>query len=201
MSPLNPKQILFCELYSINQNAIAVANGVIVFDEIPERYYVYFLINPLNNNIFYIGKGKGNRKDQHLQEHKKQRFNNSAKHSEISEILKAGEEPTVVIFSNNLSEEEAYRQESILINKFKSLKITNQACGQLDQMHLSKEWAKLWLSKVIPFARWKEIKNPTKDEEVLYRKIIASLKDISINGSITRIIQTTTAAGTTITYA
>ena len=30
-----------------------------------EKFYVYILINSLNNEIFYVGKGSGNRKDQH----------------------------------------------------------------------------------------------------------------------------------------
>ena len=31
-------------------------------------YYVYLYINPTNNSIFYVGKGKGNRAFEHLDE-------------------------------------------------------------------------------------------------------------------------------------
>jgi hypothetical protein len=29
-------------------------------------YYVYLLIDPRNDKVFYVGKGKGNRVNQHL---------------------------------------------------------------------------------------------------------------------------------------
>jgi len=32
----------------------------------PSGFYVYFLINPLNNKVFYVGKGIGKRAWQHL---------------------------------------------------------------------------------------------------------------------------------------
>ena len=50
-----------------------------------DKFYVYILINSLNNEIFYVGKGSGNRKDQHIIEtHKifkqsKEYANNSRK--------------------------------------------------------------------------------------------------------------------------
>lgn len=38
-------------------------------DENGQSFYVYCLINSLNNSIIYVGKGKGNRSKQHLKEY------------------------------------------------------------------------------------------------------------------------------------
>lgn len=79
------------------------------------NYYVYALIDPRDNKIFYIGKGKGNRVFSHISaaissEEENLRLN------VIRNILNEGLEVKHFIIRHNLSEQEAYLLESTLID-------------------------------------------------------------------------------------
>jgi len=75
-----------------------------------EKYYVYVYYDPRNFKIFYIGKGKGKRKQAHLRD-----FSQSEKAKTIKDIQKEGLEPIVRVIANNLTEKEALLVESTLI--------------------------------------------------------------------------------------
>jgi len=78
------------------------------------NFYVYGLIDPRNDLLFYIGKGKGNRFESHFKE--KKTFNsNFNKIDLIEELNKEGLDCKVIIFVKNISEEEAFALEKILI--------------------------------------------------------------------------------------
>lgn len=78
------------------------------------NFYVYGLIDPRNDSLFYIGKGKGNRFESHFKE--KKTFNsNSDKISLIEELSKEGLDCKVIIFVKNINEDEAFALEKILI--------------------------------------------------------------------------------------
>lgn len=77
-------------------------------------FYVYGLIDPRNDLLFYIGKGKGNRSKSHFKE--KKSFNsNFDKINLIEELNKEGFDCKVIIIVKNISEEEAFSLEKILI--------------------------------------------------------------------------------------
>ncbi len=65
-------------------------------------YYVYLLIDPEKNEIFYVGKGKGNRCFEHLNGD-----NNSPAKNKISDLRKRGIEPQIEILIHGLSNEKA----------------------------------------------------------------------------------------------
>lgn len=95
-------------------------------------FYVYGLIDPRTNKIFYIGKGRGNR----VFEHEKESLNNpdheKLKLNKISEIKKAGLQVKKIIINSNLTEDEAFAAEAALINAFnyvEDTKLTNIAAG------------------------------------------------------------------------
>ena len=62
-----------------------------------KQYYVYILIDPCDNKVFYVGMGQGRRGNQHLQDALKEQENDENTWSEkirrILAIKKAGSEP------------------------------------------------------------------------------------------------------------
>ena len=85
------------------------------------KYYVYALIDPRDGNPFYIGKGKGNRLYNHV--------NDAVKTSQITdkldvirEIRSSGNHVRHVIIRHGLDEDDAFKIESSLID----LRHTNQ---------------------------------------------------------------------------
>ncbi len=95
-------------------------------------YYVYALLNPLTNKVFYIGKGIGNRAFDHKQEVLKNHSDfDSLKKTEIKEILYQNIDIQHLIIRHGLTENEAFLLESTLIdyhNTFIS-KLTNEVAG------------------------------------------------------------------------
>lgn len=105
-------------------------------------YYVYGLIDPRNDQFFYIGKGTGNR----VFNHEKESLNNSdsdkLKLKTIQEIKNAGLEVEKVIINSNLTEQEAFVAEASLINAFNyigDIELTNIVAGHHSLKALSVE--------------------------------------------------------------
>lgn len=77
-----------------------------------ENFYVYVYIDPRNYEEFYYGKGKGNRKDDHL------KFDDDTQKTRIiKEILNEGLKPIIKVIARNLTEKEALLVEKTLIWK------------------------------------------------------------------------------------
>ena len=79
------------------------------------RYYVYALVDPRDNRIFYIGKGRDNRVFQHAEA---ALVDNTPgmKLDTIRSIISEGKEVAYYIIRHNLEENEAYLIESTLID-------------------------------------------------------------------------------------
>ena len=87
------------------------------------EYYVYVYIDPRNHEEFYYGKGKGSRKNAHLESEA-----DTEKTKRIAVIRKAGLEPIIRVVARGLTEEEALLVEKTLLHKLgKSL--TNISSG------------------------------------------------------------------------
>src|SRR5690242_718409 len=77
-------------------------------------YYIYLYIDPIDNKIFYIGKGKGNRVFDHLTDE-----SDTKKTLKIKEILNSGKEPKIEILIHGIKDEEtALRIECAVIDIF-----------------------------------------------------------------------------------
>lgn len=105
-------------------------------------YYVYGLVDPRNKQIFYIGKGKGNRIFEHEKENSKNLDNEKTKLHIISEIKNAGLEVGKIIINSDLTEAEAFAAEASLINAFNyvnDIKLANVVAGHHSSEALSVE--------------------------------------------------------------
>jgi len=89
------------------------------------RHYVYLYIDPSTDEIFYIGKGVGNRIFAHLSE-----MNESKKVSTIQELKKQGKSPKIELLRYGLSESEAALIEASVIDFVGTGNLTNKVRGQ-----------------------------------------------------------------------
>ncbi len=95
-------------------------------------YYVYALIDPETNEIFYIGKGNGNRIFSHEIETDKILKSEKEKHLRIQKILSQGLQVKKLIINWGLTESEAFAAEASLINTINYVskgKLTNIVSG------------------------------------------------------------------------
>lgn len=80
-------------------------------------YYVYHILNPITNRLFYVGKGSGNRCRQHLTD-KKDYAHNKRLNGYIRNLIKNGTPPIIIKIAENLTEENAYELEESEIKKY-----------------------------------------------------------------------------------
>jgi len=99
------------------------------------RYYVYELINPLTDRVFYVGKGTKDRVSSHeketraiLKSGRMMRLHH--KHKVILEIWDAGQEVRQNIVWRTDDEEEAFQVESRHINWYGLERLTNETYGK-----------------------------------------------------------------------
>lgn len=105
-------------------------------------YYVYGLIDPRNDQFFYIGKGTGNRVFNHEMESLNNSDSDKLKLKIIQEIKNAGLEVKKVIINSNLTEQEAFVAEASLINALNYIgdtELTNIVAGHHSSEALSVE--------------------------------------------------------------
>ncbi|HEV7567361.1 MAG TPA: hypothetical protein VGO31_15550 [Microbacteriaceae bacterium] len=97
-------------------------------------YYVYALVDPRDDAIFYVGKGKGDRVYQHARHAKKVDLSASRaelKLAQIQEIHRLGLEVRVEIIRHRLGEEVAFQVESAVMDAFliSGKDLTNKVSG------------------------------------------------------------------------
>ncbi len=94
------------------------------------QYYVYLLCDPRNNSSpFYVGKGHGNRINEHLLDALKIDKNEKAKIKLIKETEAAGLTVGLVILRHGLTEKEALEIESAIIDFIGKENLTNLVKG------------------------------------------------------------------------
>jgi len=109
-------------------------------NQIPlKKYYVYLLIDPRNKEVFYVGKGQGERALQHVRVAKND--SEGHKNNRILEIQASGNDVKELVIGRYDSEEEAYAVESTLIKwgyGFENL--TNSVHGHYSQSIRKKDF-------------------------------------------------------------
>jgi uncharacterized protein len=88
------------------------------------KSYVYIYIDPRNAEPFYIGRGKGNRLFNHLDEQSEAR-----KVARINQILASGHKPQIDVLRYGLSDSEAKLIEAAAIDLIGKKKLTNEMAG------------------------------------------------------------------------
>lgn len=94
-----------------------------------QDFYVYHLIDPRNNKVFYVGKGKGDRVLQHERDARRLRFANSEKEQIIHEIWGEGLSVKRRIVKRFSNEQKAYHFEFQEIKRIGIENLTNIAKG------------------------------------------------------------------------
>lgn len=89
------------------------------------KFYVYIYIDPRNGEVFYVGKGRGNRAFEHLKDTSERR-----KAIRIREILAYGKKPEIKILIHGLPDEEAaLKVEAAVIDLLGTELLTNGVRG------------------------------------------------------------------------
>jgi hypothetical protein len=89
-------------------------------------WYVYVYVNPLDGQVFYIGKGKGGRALAHLGA-----SGDSTRARKIRQIRRAGKEPRIEFLAHGLSNEAtAFRVEAAAIDLLGLTELTNLVRGK-----------------------------------------------------------------------
>jgi len=110
------------------------------------KYYIYALVDPRNNEVFYIGKGCNDRVFQHEKEEDPDR--SPKKLQRIDSIKKSNLSATKLIILYGLSEQEAFAAEAALINFINFIepnKLTNIVSGNHAKPVITTEEAELFL--------------------------------------------------------
>ena len=109
-------------------------------------YYVYIYLDPRNDEIFYVGKGKNNRCFAHLSDD-----SDSEKVKRINEIRQENKEPIIEMLIHGVTEDTALKVEASVIDLIDVKKLTNKVKG-----HSSSKIGRMSLEKLV------SIYNPEK---------------------------------------
>ena len=93
------------------------------------KYYVYLLIDPRNDEVFYVGKGKGGRITAHIFGAREGGVRATDKVKRIRDIEDAGLEVKHDVLRHGLSEREALEVESAVIDLIGKDNLTNLMKG------------------------------------------------------------------------
>lgn len=125
------------------------------------RFYVYLLIDPIKDCVFYVGKGKGNRLRSHAKNAKRGRIDNTEKHRAITSITDAGHEVGELVIYGTDAEALAYKVERYLIRSLAECGLTNISNGVRSNAELELEMALDLKRRMMPL-EWC-IARPDKD--------------------------------------
>ncbi|WP_435018479.1 LEM-3-like GIY-YIG domain-containing protein [Tundrisphaera sp. TA3] len=181
-SELTPKQQRFVEEYLIdlNANQAAIRAGYELHSCGSEvGFYVYLLVDSRNGEIFYVGKGKGQRFKAHEREWRMARYLNTDKCDRIGEIVRDGGRVIAYRFAEGMDEMTAFATERLLISGIGIDRLTNAARGQAAEAERCIEHAKHLLTRIKSFDRWMAERPRTDFEQSLYHGVVEGYRAIA----------------------
>lgn len=143
-------------------------------------YYVYLLVDPINQTPFYIGKGKNKRAWDHIKGYDK---SNSKKSKYIDNIRALGFEPEVHILLENLSNQYARLYEASCIQYGKSIRLP---LTNIKTFEGENPWSKETRKKVSDTMKRKCLRPPSR-KGVRWKENAVSKVDSKIKHSIIEI--------------
>lgn len=153
-------------------------------------FYVYALVDPRDDSVFYIGKGTGRRMYQHEKDAKRGQARNTAKYSRITEILAAGLRVACRVLAYFQSEADAFAAERSFIAQHAGLTNANAGGGGgwtghakadvdlQESPQATKRKALDLLARIVPYMDWINAKPRTNEESDTYMGIVADLNRI-----------------------
>lgn len=189
MKPLTPKQSRFVEEYLIDLNATQAAiRAGLDFVE-TTGFYCYLLIDPRDDAIFYVGKGKGKRIKSHARRAASGAIDNVEKHRRIRAILGAGLRVREVVFAAFEEEGAAFACERELIERLRDYGLTNIVGGVVTNDQLARQQAQDMLDRMISFEQW--IANCSPEQLAASARVMGSPKNCydMIRRELTEIVQ------------
>lgn len=176
---LRGKKAAFAKEYLVDLNATqaAIRAGYSMRHTSRGGYYVYFLCDPEDGKIFYVGKGKGERLFHHVKEARRSVLqSNGAKNQKILRILAKGLEVQEIIFADEMGESAALALERELIQLFKIHGLTNIVSGVVTAKESTMAAAEVMLARMKSFAQWEA--ELTTDKRRLVEKIFGGPEEI-----------------------
>ena len=153
--PLTDKQALFAQEYIVDLNATQAAiRAGYSFGSASSGFYVYFLVDPRDDQIFYVGKGKGKRSSAHVKEVATGKCANGAKMARIVDIQQSGKKVREIIFDCEMTESDAFAVERSLIQALRSYGLTNISAGLVSPEESAIQKAQALLAQLKPFDVW-----------------------------------------------
>lgn len=147
---LTAKQEAFAQAYRGSKNFALAASKTGSEYSKGRGYYVYFLVDPRSQEIFYVGKGKGCRISDHVKQAIKGNISNAEKHKRITEVLSAGQNVQEFVFCHYELERDAFDCEKAFIEAFRHFGLTNIANGVVTNDEKISEEAKFLLTQLVP---------------------------------------------------
>jgi len=97
----------------------------------PDKFYVYYLVDPRNNKPYYVGKGEGDRLVKHFRPHEIKNPTNEHKTRTIKKLDREGYRPKYcfTVVAEGLEETDALKLEELLIEKWGIDNLTNMTQG------------------------------------------------------------------------
>jgi len=137
-------------------------------------FYVYQLTDARNGEVFYVGKGQGSRKNEHVREAKRGYGYNVAKIKRIREIIGAGSTVIVDVVEDGLSEARALQLERRTIEGYSREQLTNLNGGvslqiERDSLEYGRHLRRLRTERewIIQFTRLRN-RFPNSDDMQMY---------------------------------
>jgi hypothetical protein len=151
------------------------------------KFYVYVLIDPRTDIVFYVGKGCRNRADQHVGEWRRGEVINAEKFQRIGDIVRCGFRVQANCVVDGLEEAEAFDIERMIIKTVGRDLLTNVSSGSQTEAAKALAAAKDNLARTRAFCRWKLYISPQlvghghlsqDDYERLYWDVIGELSEM-----------------------